>query len=107
MHFEGIKKYLSHMRNARYKILTETAQILQFEICNAYCEKLFTVHFRDETIKDRLSEDRPVWHHYYLQFEQENVPFRGRFSTIREWKWYREEEDVLARIRTLKNRYNY
>lgn len=119
MHFEDIKAYLGRMRNAEYKILTETDSMLQFEVMTKYTDpgsgrvyttgiKLFTVHFRNGSIGDSLDGERPRYHHYYLQFEQEDVPSRGgRLCTVSEWKWYWDEEDVLYRIKALKNRYHY
>lgn len=61
MHFEDIKAYLERMRNAEYKILTETDNMLQFEVMTKYTDpgsgrvyttgiKLFTVHFRNGSI---------------------------------------------------------
>ena len=107
MRFGKIRQYLCRMRNAAFTVLIDEGCLFQFEIKNKYCEKLFTVHYRDGSMRDKLNGERPAYCHYYLQFEQENVPTRGRFSTVREWKWYQEEEDVLQRIKTLKNRYNY
>ena len=119
MHFEKIKAYLGRMRNAEYKILIETDNMLQFEVTTRYTDpgsgrvyttgiKLFTVHFRDGSDGDSLDSERPRYHHYYLQFEQENVPSRGgSLCTVSEWKWYWDEKDVLYRIRALKNRYHY
>jgi hypothetical protein len=38
MHFEDIKAYLGRMRNAEYKILTETDNMLQFEVMTKYTD---------------------------------------------------------------------
>ena len=119
MRFEKIKTYLGRMRNAEYKILIDTDNMLQFEVRTKYTDpnsgkmyttgiKLFTVHFRDGSTGDNLDGERPQYHHYYLQFEQEDVPSRdGRLCTVSEWKWHFGEEDVLYRIKALKNRYHY
>lgn len=104
--FDKIKEYLSRMRNAEYKILEETECLLQFTVKTKWAEKMFTVHYSDGNINDVFS-DRPMWHHYYLQFDQENVPCRGQFVAVLEWKWYIDEDSALYRIKTLKNRYNY
>ena len=111
-HFEKIKTYLMRMRNATYEILIEEDNIIQFEIRNKYYEKLFTIHYSDMTTNTSIGgqhNPRPMWHHYFLQFEQELVPdIRHQcFCTVTEWKWYLGEDDVLYRIKTLKNRYKY
>lgn len=103
--FTQIKQYLNRMRNATYEILIDEPNLFQFEVRSKYFEKLFTIHYRDGTQGDRLDSERPRWYYYYLQFEQPNFPCRDRFCTLSEWKWYLTEEDVLNRIKVLKNRY--
>lgn len=86
--------------------VVEKTNFLQFFVSNSRTEKLFTVHYRDaDSLIDNLSIERPMHHNYYLQFEMDNYPEGGRFISIVEWKWYREEEDVLNRIKTLIQRY--
>ena len=75
--FTQIKQYLNRMRNATYEILIDEPNLFQFEVRSKY----------------------------FLQFEQPNFPCRDRFCTLSEWKWYLTEEDVLNRIKVLKNRY--
>jgi len=86
--------------------VVEKANFLQFLVVNPGTEKLITVHYRDaDSPVDDLSKERPMYHHYYLQFEMDNYPEGGRFISIVEWKWYRTEEDVLNRVKTLIQRY--
>lgn len=107
-HFQKIKAYLNKIRNADFEILEETELLFQFKISNKFCSKYFTVHYRDDdTVKDSLQGERPNQHHYYLQFEQNNVPIKGDLGTVLEWKWYKGEDDLLCRVKALKSRYNY
>ena len=107
-YFDLVKTYLKRMRNAEYQITIDNPKLFQFWIRTKYSEKLFTVHRVDGDDGNRLNNERPMWHHYYLQFDQENVPHHsGIFISIVEWKWYLEQEDVLDRIKVLKRRYNY
>lgn len=107
-HFQKIKAYLNKIRNADFEILAETELLFQFKISNEFCSKYFTVHYRDDdTVKDSLQDERPNQHHYYLQFEQNNVPIKGDLGTVLEWKWYKSEDDLLCRVKALKSRYNY
>ena len=105
--FDLIKAFLSgrHPVN-RIEDVVEKDEYIQFRVLNTGTEKLFTIHYRDsDSAQDNLSLERPMYHHYYLQFEMDNYPEGGRFISIFEWKWYRTEEDVLYRIRTLIQRY--
>ena len=108
-HFQKLKTYLKKIKNADYEILEETEILFQFIIRNKFYIKLFTVHYRDSysSVKDRLQYERPINHYYYLQFDQDNVPMRGNLGTVFEWKWYKNEDDVLSRVKILKSRYNY
>lgn len=105
--FGLIRRFLSgrHPVN-RIKNVVEKDSYIQFLVVNPGTEKLFTVHYRDaDSLSDDLSLERPQYHHYYLQFEMDNYPMGGVIGSIVEWKWYRTEEDVLYRIRTLIQRY--
>lgn len=108
--FQLLKEYLNKMRNAEYVIIKDEENLFQVEIKTKLndvitAEKWFTIHFRDGYTKDQLDLERPMHHYYYLQFVQENVPYRDRFTVVTEQKWYRTEEDIINRIKTLKSRY--
>lgn len=105
--FGKIKKYLQRLRNAKSEILMDEDNLLQFEIKNAHFCKLFTVHYRNsDSPQDSLTLQRPMYHHYYLQFEQDLVPCRrGFLTTVTEWRWFTDEDDVLDRIRNLRQRF--
>lgn len=72
---------------------------------NQYEEKNFTIYYADSNHEIKISDPRPFYHYYYLMFEQPYVGMRtGDLGTVYEWKWYRDEEDVLYRIKQLMNR---
>lgn len=108
MHFEKIRLYLKRLRDARYTMLQETDDVFQFEIKIKHVEKLFTVQYRDVVKDDSLDNDWSSWYHYYLQFEQRDVPNGDDgFCDIEEGYWYPDEDAVLYRIQTLTKKYKY
>lgn len=109
-HFSEIKKYLCNLRKADVAVFEETDCLIRFRITDLQSNtvKHFTIHYCDSSEgAESLNRERPMYHYYYLQFEQELVPFNdGDLGTITEWKWYPYEDDVLARVKELRRRYN-
>lgn len=88
-HFDHIKAYLKRMRNAEYQIAIDEPKLFQFWVRTKWSEKLFTLNRVDSDDDFKLDQKRPMWHHYNLAFNQENVPHRsGNFISIFESKWY-------------------
>ena len=102
-HFEQLKKHLTRKRDA-VNIMKETPDMIEFTVSNKFFEKWFHVRYLDSFSEDEpstrhLQKERPRGHHYWMSFDQENYPQKGRFVTITDMSWYADEEDLVQAVK--------
>lgn len=107
LYFEEIKKFAKNVRKWEIIIREDTEYTLGFSWKNRHEEKWFYLQYEGYGNKlNILTKPRPLYHHYYVHFEQENVwDCRGEcLVTVFDDQWLMDEEEVIDWLRLCKRR---
>jgi len=102
-HFIELKKHLNRKRD-KVVIYAETDDMICFDVKNKYFEKAFYIWYFDDDSPDlsqtkSLRDERPIYKHYWMTFNQENYPQRGQFVCICDMSWYANEDELITQIK--------
>ena len=101
MCFENVKAYLDRLRKWEVDIVDDETYTLSFYLKTKYETKYFHLCHAKNPKLGETSEPRPMYHYYYCQFSEDDVPDgrTQRFISLYDAVWLQDEDDVTQWIK--------
>lgn len=106
-YFPQLKKYLGRLRTWEVKIEPVKENELCIYVYDKWNEKYFYIRYEDSSIELDTYSSRPLNYYYHMSFEEDNATATrwGDFCDVIEDKWFRNEDDMIYRMKQLLSYY--